>query len=173
MHDDSAYPQPIRTVLEAQARLARCMEGVGSADWMALDLSIGQLKALMLLAGQPDVTISEVAQRLNLGRPAASILVDRLVHLRFVQRTEDASDRRRTRVTLTAEGDELVSRLRQVGRDRYAQWLRAMAPDDLAALARGLEALAAAADVAGASGGPHGSDMPDLSPAPEFPTPKE
>lgn len=145
MHDFSAYPDAIRVVLEAQARLAHCMVGVGSEDWAELDLSIGQLKALMRLAGLPDVTISELALHLNLGRPATSILVDRLVQLGFVRRTEDASDRRRTHVTLTAQGDELVTRLRQGSVDQYVHWLQALAPNDLSALGHGLQALATVA----------------------------
>jgi MarR family transcriptional regulator, organic hydroperoxide resistance regulator len=142
MHDFSVYPDAIRAVLEAQTTVGRCTVGIGSEEWAHLDLSIGQLKVLMLLAGLSDPTISQLAQHLKLGKPSSSILVDRLVQLGLVQRTEDASDRRRTRVTLTSSGSELVGRLHQGSIERFVQWLQAMTPDDLAALRRGLEALA-------------------------------
>jgi len=44
---------------------------------------------------------------------------------------------------LTARGRELVARLQRSGGERMAGWMEQMSPDDLAALARGLRALAA------------------------------
>jgi DNA-binding MarR family transcriptional regulator len=145
MDDLSGYADEIRAVLRAQQKLAQCIAGIGSEEWAQLDVSIGQLKTLMLLTSLPEATISQLAAHLGLGRPAASILVDRLVHLGLAQRAEDESDRRRTRVTLTPSGNGLVMRLLQGKIERYSRWLQALAPDDLAALRRGLEALAAVA----------------------------
>jgi DNA-binding MarR family transcriptional regulator len=149
MDDLSGYSGDIRAVLEAQNVVAHCMKGPDWKVWMQLDLTIAHVRALTLLSADGETTISEIAARLDIGKPASSILVDRLVHLGLARRTEDASDRRRTLVTLTDAGNELVTRLRQGNLDRFAQWLQAMTPDDLTALRRGLEALRAIADPSG------------------------
>jgi DNA-binding MarR family transcriptional regulator len=149
MDDLSGYSGDVRAVMEAQNIIAHCMKGPDFKVWTQLDLTIGQLRALMLLSADGDVTISSIAERMDIGKPASSILVDRLVHLGLARRTEDANDRRRTLVTLTDAGNELLTRLRQGNLDRFAQWLQAMAPDDLTALRRGLEALKAIADPSG------------------------
>ena len=141
MHDISHYPEPIRSVLAAQFRL-QCVFAEQKQEWTKLELTMGQLKAVMILAGNQRVTISQLADILKIGKPAASILVDRLVHLGHVRRTEDETDRRHTILTLTDAGLQLATQLRQGSLERMAQWFAAMAPDDLAALQRGLEALA-------------------------------
>jgi hypothetical protein len=48
-------------------------------------------------------------------------------------------------VTLSAAGNDLTTRLHQGSIERLVQWYSALSPDDLAALRRGLEALAAVA----------------------------
>jgi DNA-binding MarR family transcriptional regulator len=141
-HDLSGYPEPIRAVLAAQLQLARCVVSTQVQEWAQLELTIGQLKVMMILAGHPGMTISQLAESLSIGKPSTSILVDRLVQQGLLQRTEDEADRRRTLVTLTAAGNDLTTRLHQGNVERLVQWYSALAPDDLAALRRGLEALA-------------------------------
>jgi DNA-binding MarR family transcriptional regulator len=142
IHDLSGYPEPIRAVLAAQLQLARCVVSTQMQEWAQLELTIGQLKVMMILAGHPGMTISQLAESLSIGKPSTSILVDRLVQQGLLQRTEDEADRRRTLVTLTAAGNDLTTRLHQGNIERMVQWYSALAPDDLAALRRGLEALA-------------------------------
>ena len=60
-HDLSRYPEPIRGVLAAQFELARCVVSTQIQEWAQLELSIGQLKVLMMLAGHPGLTISQIA----------------------------------------------------------------------------------------------------------------
>jgi len=162
VHDLSGYSGDIRAVLESQFLVARYMVGKQPQDWVQLDLTIGQVKTLMLLAGKPDQTVSQVAERLGSGKPTASILIDRLVQLGLVRRSEDANDRRRTLVSLTDAGSDLVTRLRQGNLDQLVEWLQAMAPADLAALRHGLEALAAIAAASVGAGGGETSHEPAI-----------
>src|SRR3990172_4941232 len=69
--------------------------------WLDLDLTIGQLKGIFMLAYSGPMTVGQVAEALGIGKPAASILVDRLVHISLADRTEDAVDRRRAIIRLT------------------------------------------------------------------------
>jgi len=130
--------------LEAQRAIYKAVLGLNSDEWLSLDLSMGQLKALVTLTARHGMTVSEVAEALGVGKPAASMLVDRLTQHGYVARHEDPDDRRRTVVTPTEAGEELVTRLRQSGGEQAMErWIRQMAPDDLAALTRGVRALAA------------------------------
>jgi DNA-binding MarR family transcriptional regulator len=129
--------------------------GATVPDWIQLELPIGQVKTLMALAGHERLNVSALAELLRIGKPAASILVDRLVQQAYVARTEDPEDRRRTLLALTPAGSDLVATLRQgAGESRFARWLEQMDEGDLAALTRGLQALATIAAREGASAAP-------------------
>ncbi|MDA8218560.1 MAG: MarR family transcriptional regulator [Dehalococcoidales bacterium] len=112
--------------------------------WLELDLTVGQIKGLFFLAHHGPMTIGQVAEGLHIGTPWASVLVDRLVDLGLVERTEDPADRRRTLARLTPRGEELVVQAKEGGRERLRQGMCRLSADDLAALLRGLEALRAA-----------------------------
>jgi MarR family transcriptional regulator, organic hydroperoxide resistance regulator len=140
-----------RTALIEAARAAmqsifRSSLGISLPDWIQLELPIGQVKTLMAVSAQEGLNVSALAELLRIGKPAASILVDRLVQQGYVERTEDSEDRRRTLLALTSAGNELVATLRQgAGESHFVRWLEQMDAGDLAALTRGLRALAAIA----------------------------
>lgn len=132
-------------VAEAQRRVYQSMDAGRWPDWARLDLSMAQLKVLLRLSGERRPHLGDVASGLGVGLSTASHLVDRLVRHGLVQRCEDPEDRRRLLLTRTAEGEELVDRLRRAGRQRLFAWLDRLTPEELRALVRGMEALARAA----------------------------
>jgi DNA-binding MarR family transcriptional regulator len=142
----------IDDILHAQREIWRAMRESAEPAWLELDLTMGQVKGLYALSYGGAMTVGHLAEALGIGKPAASILVDRLVHLALVERDEDRADRRRTLVRLSGRGEELVLDLRQGRRERVRQWASRLADADLAALRRGLRALAAVA------GGPVGEE---------------
>lgn len=135
----------VQAMHAAQRAISRPVHRHFTEDWIGLDLTMGQLKTLMTLAFEGALTVGGLAETLKVGKPSASILVDRLVQLGYVSRTEDSEDRRRTLVALTAAGDELAARLREGANDQLVKWLAAMRADDLDAFTRGMRALAAIA----------------------------
>ena len=146
MDELPARDDAVGAAIVAQKRLGRAMHRAYAPEWIHLDLTMGQLKTLMTLASRQPATVSELADTLEVGKPAASTFVDRLVQLGYALRAEDPDDRRRTLVTTTPAGSDLVTRLRQGQGDRMARWLEALPPDELEALIRGLQALAAIAE---------------------------
>lgn len=138
----AGYPPPIRDALLAAHELTWLVAPLRSSEWAHLDLTMGQFKTLMTLASQPGMGITQLAETLNVSKPTASTLVDQLVQSGYARRVEDPVDRRRAIVTPTAEGDDLVDRLRQ-DRERLTRWIEKMHLDDLAALTHGLQALVA------------------------------
>lgn len=149
MHDDAslqALDPAIREALEAQRMIYHAMMRLSAPDWLELDLSTGQFKALMTLGAHQGMTVGEVADALHIGKPAASMLIDRLSHQGYIERSEDSSDRRRTIVVLSPTGAELVERMRQGGGAQLmTRFLQRMNADDLAALTKGMRAVAAIA----------------------------
>jgi DNA-binding MarR family transcriptional regulator len=131
------------TVLRQSAKVA----------WTQLDLTIAQLKGLLLLDARGLMTIGELADVLEIGRPSASILIEQLVQRGLVERAEDPSDRRRTLIRLTANADKLVCSLYQGDEAFMRAWLDRMANADLEALTRGFTALVQSFDPSLTGGG--------------------
>jgi DNA-binding MarR family transcriptional regulator len=136
----------IAVAVEAQRIIFRSLLGSTASAWMQLELPIGQLRTLMTLATQEPLTVSALAERLHVGKSAASVLADRLVQQGYVARSEDLADRRRAVLALTPAGSELVTALGHGAvQSRFLGWLEQMPEGDLTALTRGLQALAAIA----------------------------
>ena len=112
-------------------------------SWLALQISMAQLKGVLVLASLSQSTIRDFAEILHISPSAGSLLIDRLVQDGLVERTEDREDRRRMVIRLSETGTELVSRLRQekAEYDRFPTWLTRLSTNDLQALVQGLRAL--------------------------------
>ena len=130
--------------VQLQRQCNRALRAAAGPSWLELDLTMGQVKGLWTLAGRGPLTVGEVGAALGVGKPAASTLVDRLVQLGLARREDDPADRRRTFVSLSRAGEDVIERLRQGRRARLREWFSRLDDDDLTALVRGLRALVAA-----------------------------
>jgi DNA-binding MarR family transcriptional regulator len=78
----------------------------------ALELTLTQIKLLHHLEDQArELTLKQAADLVLISLPAASRTVEDLVRRGFVERHEDAEDRRMKRVTLTDPGRAVIRRL--------------------------------------------------------------
>ncbi len=132
----------VERVMDAQRLVARSLLSLAEPNWLELDLTLPQLKSLMILTASGPLSISRMAELLHLQRSATSTLIDHLVRVQLVARTEDADDRRRTLVDLTPSGRTLVTRLRQGREDSMRKVLSRLSDDDLVAIARILRTIA-------------------------------
>jgi DNA-binding MarR family transcriptional regulator len=130
--------------LDAYRRVVRAVRHAAQPAWLGLDLSMGQLKSLLVIANREPVGVSGLALITHGSRPTASLLVDQLVQRGLVTRTEDTIDRRRCVVRLTDEGRTLVEQLYLSHPESLYQWCIQLEEAELMALAHGLRALAAA-----------------------------
>ena len=112
------------------------------SEWLSLDLGMGQLKAVMVLSKNQQLTVGGLARALTLSEPSASLLVDKLVQRGLAIRETDPADRRRTMVLASEEGRQLVERLRRNRWEHVLGWLEQMEGADIRALMQGLDALA-------------------------------
>jgi DNA-binding MarR family transcriptional regulator len=120
--------------------LGRTLKMTSGTVWMEIDLTIAQLRTLLVLAEEGPLVIGQIAQRMGVGLSTGGHLVDRLVQANLAERAEDAEDRRRTLARLTPKGEDLYARL--LNHSLQMQSLIQKLDDaDLTALLQGLRAL--------------------------------
>lgn len=134
------HDELVEQIMELFRGVARSRQGIAPV-WLEVDLSMAQVRTLMVLSCEGRSTIGQLAERLSVSLPTASHLVDRLVHAGLAERAEDPSDRRRMRVCLTPRGEDLAGRLRQGNQEPFRVWLTQLSDEDLTALRQGLRAL--------------------------------
>jgi DNA-binding MarR family transcriptional regulator len=79
----------------------------------------------------PRVSIGDVTESLQIQPHAASLLVDRCVKRKLVQRVEDAQDKRRALVLLTEKGQHLLDHITQANRRELGMLEGALFRDSL------------------------------------------
>ncbi len=110
-------------------------------SWIEFDLTFAQLKAMLVLSRQGDLSLGELAEGLGTGKSATSILVQQLVVRGLVARAEDTGDRRRTVLRLTERGARLVAGRRNEREEQLRRWLAPLSDQELQGLQRGLRTL--------------------------------
>jgi DNA-binding MarR family transcriptional regulator len=129
-----------REVLTQYQAVGRALKATAEPVWMEIDLTIAQLRTLLVLAEEGPLVIGQIAQRLGIGLSTGGHLVDRLVQAGLAERTEDVEDRRRTMARLTPKGEDLYARL--LNRTQHMQTLiQKMREDELSVLLQGLQAM--------------------------------
>ncbi|MET8770488.1 MarR family transcriptional regulator [Streptomyces sp. NPDC004658] len=124
------------------ADAVECLANLWSmaAQEAAVRLSLHQLRALRALETQPEVNLTGLAERLDIGLPTASRLCDRLEAAGMLERSAHPHNRREVQLSLTGQGRRV---LRDVARRRtqaLAGVLARMSPAERAALVRGMKA---------------------------------
>ncbi len=71
------------------------------------ELTLNQLSALHVICVNPDITLKELAKKLNIAQSTASELVDRLVKLKYVTRKISPYDRRKIVLNISSKGKSL------------------------------------------------------------------
>lgn len=123
--------------------IALIRESQGRA-WLEADMTMSQMKTLLIIGEAQGLAMGAVAERLGVGLPTVSQVVERMVRAGFVDRCQDPRDRRVARCTLTAEGQRLYDRVVTIALHRLQGWVAQLDDHSLATLDTGLEALIAA-----------------------------
>jgi DNA-binding MarR family transcriptional regulator len=130
------HEQLVDELLNVYQAMIKASHASSAPTWQQLDLTLSQIKALFLLSDAHDLTVGGLAEKLRVGRPAASILVEVLVEHGYVERIEDRADRRRTFVRLTSPGSELITQLLRGQQEFLRAWFDRLDDDDLASMIR-------------------------------------
>ncbi|HZW03482.1 MAG TPA: MarR family transcriptional regulator [Anaerolineaceae bacterium] len=139
--DEANRTERVNDILQAYLALGDALRLSALPSWVSADLSMSQVKAIVLLEYHGALTVSELARQLGLGNPAASTLVQQLVELGLVERSEDTRDRRRTYVRPTAQGIRMITGRREYIKHNLTRWLSQLTDEELAGLQQGYRAL--------------------------------
>jgi DNA-binding MarR family transcriptional regulator len=110
----------------------------GAEFWAKVDLTMPQLKVLLLLGSHGSAPVSWLASRMAVSPPNITGILDRLEQRGCVQRTSDPQDRRVVRISLTDEGWRLLRELSGSGMDCLRDNVATLSSGALEALQRGL-----------------------------------
>lgn len=91
-----------------------------ATPWLDLDLTMAQLKALMVVVQTGGVSSRGLADQLSISAPAVTPLVDRLIDQKLVRREDDPSDRRVVLIRPTARALSLYEKLMETNRTTVA-----------------------------------------------------
>ena len=115
----------------------------------ALELTLTQIKLLQQLENSDrELTLKEGAELVHVSLPAASRMVDELYRRGFVERHEDATDRRMKRVGLTDSGRSVIRRLNAARLNGLQQFAQTLTDAERRKLAAALSKLLERDDVA-------------------------
>ncbi len=102
-----------------------------------------QASVLSCLWSQDEITQSELAKKLDIGKVALGSLIDRLENAGMVERRGDASDRRAKRIVVTAAGRAALAQLRELAGATNEIVLAGLSARDLEITARTLKRMKA------------------------------
>ncbi len=90
-------------------------------------LTVAQRKVLLCLDIHGPISMTQIARQEGITLPAATVLMERLVKLGYVERISDPKDRRLVLIILTHEGKSITENLKQ----RYMNRLQEILDEDL------------------------------------------
>ena len=138
----------IQTIQELQEKMEE-LEGaivpIVPQDWLLTDLTMPQLKVMLILWREGPARMSELASGLSVTLATATGVVDRLVEKGYVVREGLPGDRRVVICRLSPAGQEFMKALWTSGRVQTARMLEVMTPEQLEIVARGTEVFIEAA----------------------------
>ena len=105
-------------------------------DWVAQDLTFGQMRILFLLSKHGPSPISRVAEWLGVGLSSASGVVDRVERHGLVIRSHRRDDRRVVECDLTDQGRRLIEDIGGMRREMLSEIVGVLSDEELADFAR-------------------------------------
>ncbi len=139
----------VESILQLSDRVFRELLPIVPRELLELDLTMPQVKVVLLLFLNGPARMSVLASGLGVTLATATGVVDRLVDRGIVLREDQPGDRRVVMCRLSDKGHQLTSGLWHSARERTRKLLEAVAPSQLVLIGRALEALSQAGMAAG------------------------
>lgn len=136
-------------IVALQNHFFRALHAGDDEVWLALELTMQQLKTL-LLVGATGAPAGQIARRLGVSLSTVTGIVDRLEDQGLVQRAEDTCDRRITRVRVTDAGQQILDRLHASRRELLQRIVDRLTVEQLQQVDTSMACLMEAAEAAAA-----------------------
>ena len=131
----------IADIVGGQQRLQHLFAYDRSDPLFSSQLTMPQLKILLLLHRLGDTSGRELAGLLGVSLATMSGMVDRLVAHDLVTRTEDPTDRRVRRITLSSTGADMITTIITAGTEKQTRLLKRLTDGELRIVAEAMEAM--------------------------------
>ncbi len=137
----------IEHILQFGEKAFRELFPILPTEWLQLELTMPQLKVVLLLFLNGPARMSDIASALGVSLATATGVVDRLVERDIVLRESQPEDRRVVLCRLSEKGQKMIGGLWQLARDRTKELLQAAAPSQLQLITEALKVLLKAGEV--------------------------
>ena len=111
----------------------------GVSRWLASDMTVAQLRVLLLLHTDGPMRMSDIATHLGIALSTATGIIDKLVAKDKVVREANVDDRRQVICQLSPAGSKLMGGLWDVGRSQIARLLDGLEKEQLQEASRVIE----------------------------------
>jgi DNA-binding MarR family transcriptional regulator len=136
----------LRQLSGSLLRFLQQLHSEAASPWLELELTMPQLKLLLVADCYGAAPMNQVAAQLRIGLSAATGLVERLEEQGMVRREHDHRDRRVVRVIITPAGFSVVQRLRSAGSERVERILNHLSANEMERCLSVMESLNRAAE---------------------------
>lgn len=121
--------------------------GMGDANaWAKLDLTMQQMKVIMMLEYRGELPVSALADSLNVSLPNMTGIIDRLVQNELVERVPSPHDRRVILLRSTPKSKEIFDSLFNSAYQRFQYVMSKLSTTDQEMISLGLRLLSEAYD---------------------------
>ncbi len=141
-------PDVVGEILELADKLARKLLPAVAKDLLEMDLTMPQLKIMVMLFINESARMSDIASGLGVTMATDTGLIDRLVERQYVVRESLPDDRRVVLCRLSGTGREVVGRIWNLLRNRSRELLEAMDTEHLEMFVEVLQAMLDTAEYA-------------------------
>jgi DNA-binding MarR family transcriptional regulator len=139
--EESQKKEIIEHILQLSDRAFSELLPIVPTEWLQLDLTMPQLKVVLLLYISGPSRMSEIASALDVSLATATGVADRLVERKIVLRENHPDDRRVVLCHLSDKGEEMIGGLWHLARERTRELLGMVEPAKLVLVTEVLEAL--------------------------------
>jgi DNA-binding MarR family transcriptional regulator len=101
----------VRHILKLGESIYRAMKLSVPPEWLSSDLTVAQLRVLLILYTEGPSRMSSIASTIGIAVSTATGIVDNLVKKGLVTRSDDPEDRRLVICTLSPPGHETINRM--------------------------------------------------------------
>ena len=136
----------IKQIQELLERIYHLVGPYLPKEWLNLDLSMSQLRVLLLLFTEGPSPMGTLASSSYLPLSTTTGTVDHLIERGLVGREADPHDRRLVIIRLSSKGHELASKLWELGRLRVEEYLEPLSQDQLRVVSEAMGFLLKAAE---------------------------
>ena len=139
----------IENILQLTDKVFRQLLPILPLEWIHLDLTMSQLKVVLLLFISGHLRMGDIASELQVSLATATGVVDRLVERNLLIRNGDPNDRRVVLCQLSNEGEKLIRDLWQLSQKRAGDLMIALDTPQLLLISEALQVLMHASEDTG------------------------